>query len=228
MDFVFQKNSPDEYNGQGGMMMGLLSYEDTSMEAELRCIPYSVSQIEAFDVYFHAARGCAVVANIVIGITALFLICMSFVTVPVQAIKFFSMALLAGGMAEAFTLLVFRSDFSCKHCQFSFGAGLALLCSVVSVINGIILFYISKRSGSKDVNARNQSKKKKNVKRPGTPRIFRSKSSASSEEIITPERLKAYDKEVVLVLPDGSKQIIDTHLSAPCCGAGFNLFPCHT
>ena len=207
--------------------MGLLSYEDTTSNSGLRCISYSVKQTEAFDEYFRAARTCALGGIVLIGISAMLLCIISCVVVKPLVITCISAALILGGILEGCTFLIFLSEFSCKDCQFYFGAALSLLCTAVTIINGILVWHMQEDAENNfDENAENtESSDKKKRKRPSTPRIVSSSNTSSSDDIIIPERLTAYDKEVVLVLPDGRKQIIEPTISNACCGTGFNIFP---
>ena len=228
VDFVFLNNEPDVIYNQGGMTMGLLSYEDITSPDSLRCTSYSVEQSETFDKFFLAAQGCALLANILLGSSVLLLICMSCVAVRSRVITLLSGIVLLAGLAQGLTLFVFFSSFSCRDCDFGVGAGLCLLGAITTFVNGGVICHIPKASlVDDDFDVR--GKRKRNRNRPPTPRGTGDSSSTSSseDEDSIPHRISAYDAEVVLVLPDGSKQVIDPMVggnSKEMC-SGCSLFP---
>ena len=233
VDFVFLNNRPEEIYDLGGMTMGLLSYEDISSPNNLRCTSYSVEQMEEFDDFFRAARGCALLANILLGISVLLLICMSCLAVRSSVITLLSGVVLLGGFLQALTLLVFFSS-SCKDCQFSIGAGLGLLGTIATLTNGAVICHIPEASllDSENYDDDYDDDIKRISHRPPTPRRTGLSASTSSsedeDELYIPDRLTVYDTEVVLVLPDGSKQVIEPMMDGshkPLCSTGCSLFP---
>lgn len=227
VDFVFLNNSPDEFDDRGGMTMGLLSYEDTTMNDDLRCVSYSTTQMEAFDGSFRAARACAIGANILLGLSALVLSFMSCVVVRSSIMTLLSVALVIGGVLEGFTFLIFLSDFTCKDCHFFFGSALALLCAIVAVFNGVIVWHMRQglETDQGDTNTDDNSFDQKRKASLSTPRFLGSKTS-TSDDIDVPGKFRACNQDVVLVLPDGRKQVIEPTLgSSAWCGADFSVFP---
>jgi hypothetical protein len=228
VDFVFLNNSPDEIDGLGGMAMGLLSYEDkTAGAGELKCVSYSITQMEEFDVFFKAARSCAITANVLFGISTVLLMFISCIAVRSSIITLLSAIVLAAGVFEALTFLMFFSSFSCSDCQFYFGSGLALLSTIIAMVNGAVVCHISEASASDDDFYDDDSdiSDAQVFGKPGTPHaqvVIKSTSSESSDSFVVPNRLSVYDTEVVIVLPDGRKQVIVPRMSRPpkiCCDA---------
>lgn len=220
VDFTFLNNSPEELIDMGGMAMGLLSYEDKS-EGGKYCLSYSVNQISEFDGFFRAARAFSLIANALLGISVLLLLCISCAAVRSSVITILSAMLIVGGVAEMLTFLMFFSSFSCDGaCQLFFGAGLSLLCCIVTLINAAAVCHIPEAKNLEcDDDGCDGDNKDGQIKRhgmaPGTPRNFTTSTgisastSDSSDEWTVPKRISAFNQEVVLVLPDGSKQIIE-------------------
>ena len=228
VDFVFLNNDPEAIYNQGGMTMGLLSYEDITSPDSLRCRSYSVEQTETFDKFFLAAQGCALLANILLGSSVLLLICISCVAVRSRVITLLSGLVLLAGLAQGLTLFVFFSSFSCRDCDFGVGAGLCLLGAITTFANGAVICHIPEASlVNEDFNDRG----KRIRNRPPTPRGTGNSSSTSNsedeDEDSNPHRISDFDAEVVLMLPDGSKQVIDPMVGSnlkPMC-SGCTIFP---
>jgi hypothetical protein len=238
VDFVFQYNTPDEIDDLGGMTMGRLQYQDLSPGSSGQCTSYSVEQMEQFDGYFRAARAFALLANIVLGVSALMLMIMSCTAMRSSVVTCISALLLIGSVFQGLTMLVYFSSFACESCQFYIGSALALLGTVVSFVAGALVCHIPNAVFLDDdeqdsLEGKFQSQR---IARPPTPRnntflrhisnlsINSTHSSIDEEEFYIPQTLAVYDTEVVLVLPDGSKQVITPH-ALPACNIGCSLFP---
>jgi len=238
VDFVFLNNEPEQIIHTGGMTMGLLSYEDITSSNNLRCVSYSDQQTKEFDGYFQAARGCALLATILLGISVLFLICLSCLSVKPSTITILSGIVLLGAFLQTMTFLIFLSSFSCEDCQFSIGAFLSILAVVVSFVNGAVICHIPEAFSQSEFDDWNKdeylytSRSRINDQPPNLQRTNRQLASTSSteddNELYIPERLTVYDKEVVLVLPDGSKQVIEPvakQQQNSFCTTGCSIFP---
>lgn len=238
VDFVFHYNTPEEINDLGGMTMGLLQYQDLSPGSSGQCTSYSAEQMGQFDGYFRAARAFALLANIILGVSALMLMITSCTAIRPSVVTFMSAVLLLGSVFQGFTMLVYLSSFACDSCQFYFGSALALLGTVVSFVAAVLVCHIP-NAVILDENEHDSTEGKfqsQRIARPPTPRnnIFlrhlsnlsmnSTHSSVDEEEFYIPETLTVYDTEVVLVLPDGSKQVITPH-AIPACNLGCSLFP---
>lgn len=211
VEYVFLDNEAEAVYDLGGMTMGILSYEDVTSQGSLRCTSYSVEQSETFDKFFLAAQGCALLANILLGSSLLLLICMSCVAVRSRVITLLSVTVLLAGLAQGLTLFVFFSSFSCRDCDFGVGAGLCLLATITTFANGAVICHIPEATPIDNDFDDVYDKAKRIRKRPPTPRGRGNSSSTSESEsdFDIPHRVSAHDAEVVLVLPDGSKQVID-------------------
>lgn len=223
------------------MTLGLLSYQDTNPNSNLQCISYSEDQIEEFDSMFRAARSCSLIANILLGASALLLMCMSCIAVRYCVVTILGGVVLIGGVLQGMTLLVYFSSFSCEECQFHFGSGLALLATAVALTCGAVVCHIpeARYMGYDDEDDVSDVK---HIGRPPTPRYIThgrhglsASTSASEEEeeeeereeIVIPRTWRVQDAEVVLVLPDGSKQVIEPIASTKqsACGAMCSFLP---
>ena len=213
VDFVFLNNEAEAIYELGGMTMGILSYEDITSPDSLRCTTYSVEQSKTFDNFFLAAQGCALLANILLGSSLLILICMSCVAVRSRVITLLSVNVLLAGFAQGLTLFVFFSSFSCHDCDFGVGAGLCLLGAITTFVNGAVICHIPEATPVGDDFSDFIDKGRSIRNRPPTPHGVENSSSTSEAEdeddCGIPHGISAYDAEVVLVLPDGSKQVID-------------------
>ncbi|CAB9504979.1 expressed unknown protein [Seminavis robusta] len=239
VDFVLKHNSSRKMDGLGGMTMGLLYYEDNGT-----CTSYSAEQIEDFDGFFRAARGFALMANIVLGVCALILMMMSCTAMQSSVVTWLSGFILVGGVFLGLTMLAYFSSFMCSECQFFFGSGLAVLGTFAALVAGTVVCHIPNVELSDDeewddIEDISQSKQ---LGRPPTPRHItrglatvvpatRTTSSDEEDEYDIPDRLTVYDTEVVLVLPDGSKQVIEPlelpscRVPRPSCDVGCSIFP---
>ena len=239
VDFVFHYNTPEQINDFGGMSMGLLQYQDYSPGSSGHCTSYSVAQMEQFDGFFRAARAFAIIANIFLGVSALVLMIMSCKAVQPSVVTCLSAAILLGGVFQGLTLLVYFSSFACDSCQFYIGSGLALLGAFISCVAGALVCHIPNAEILHDEQHSTGRKfQSRRVVRPPTPsnNIFlrhisnlslnSTHSSVDDEEICIPESLTVYDTEIVLVLPDGSKQVITPRaIPQPSCNVGCGFFP---
>lgn len=233
VDFIFQNNRADEIEDQGSMTLGLLSYENTSGDRNPQCISYSEKQIEEFDPVFRAARACGLLANIILGPSTLFLACMSCLSVRYSAVTFLGGTVLLGGFLQGLTFLVYLSAFSCEDCRPHFGSSLALLGTAAAITCGAVICHIP--AARQDEYADKDTDDFSDIERfdrPPTPRFLPtgktglSSSTGASEEdegefeeIVIPKTWRVKDSEVVLVLPDGSKQVIEPVISQSNCGA---------
>jgi hypothetical protein len=95
--------------------------------------------MDSFGTIFNIARGCAILANIVIGSCMIFLICLNCAMVRKTALRVVGMMLVLGGILEGLTFLIFLSATLCESCEIFFGSGLAILCSFVTILNGIVV-----------------------------------------------------------------------------------------
>ena len=138
VDFILIDDSPAQMQNFGGMGMGLFSYEDKTAPADLTCKAYSNEQIDSFDVPFRAARTSGIIANILIGTGMICLMSLSCIVVRKSVLKAIGYILVLGGVMQAFTLLFFKSNAICYDCEFYFGAGLSLLCMVVTIVNSVV------------------------------------------------------------------------------------------
>jgi hypothetical protein len=228
--------------------MGLLSYQDTDPDGAQICTSYSEEHIEEFDDVFRAARACSLIANILLGTSALFLICMSCIVVRYSVVTILGAVVLMGGVFQGMTLLIFFSSFGCDECRFHFGSGMALLGFAVTMTAGAVICHIPEapHEDDDDDDEDDDISDRKQFGRPPTPRHIshpRTKLSASTsssdddddeetdEEIIIPKKWTVEDAQMVIVLPDGSKQIIEA-ISGPkqstTCGAACSFLPdCH-
>jgi hypothetical protein len=241
VDFAFHYNTPEEMHDLGGMTMGLLQYQDHSPGSSGQCTSYSVEQMGQFDGYFRAARAFALLANILLGVSSLMLMIISCTAIPSSVVTLMSAFLILGSVFQGFTMVVYLSSFACDSCHFYFGSGLALLGAVVGLVAGVLVCNIP-GAGVLDDDDQDSSEGKfqsQRIARPPTPRnnIFlrhlsnlsmnSTHSSVDEDEFYIPETLTVYDTEVVLVLPDGSKQVITPH-AIPACNLGCSLFPTET
>lgn len=101
---------------------------------------YSKDQLDSFDAGFKAARICGILANILIGSSMIFLICLSCAVVRKTTLRVVGVMLVLGGILEGLTFLLYISETLCESCEIFFGSGLALMCSIVTVVNGILTY----------------------------------------------------------------------------------------
>lgn len=216
--------------------MGLLSYQNTIPDSNHLCISYSEQQVEEFDSFFRAARACSLLANMFLGVSVLFLMCMSCIAVRYSVVTILSGAVLLGGLLQGMTLLVYFSSFSCDACRVHFGSGLALLGAIASMACGGVVCHIPEAPYDYyDEDGDDDLSDEKHIDRPSTPRFATHRSgrsgSTSSEGdedggIVIPRTWTVEDAEVVIVLPDGSKQTIEPISTVrPTCGAMCSFLP---
>lgn len=126
---------------------GLFSYEDGTEESdsnfEWMCYAYSEEQLANLDGNFIAARSFAVMANIFVGMAMLFLLCTCWVQYDLSMMRVLGVLMLIGSFCQVFTFLVFGSDLCDRFdCDFYLGAAMSLGSVLVSLVSGILAFYI--------------------------------------------------------------------------------------
>lgn len=138
--FIFVDDSPAQYQYPeiDKMGVGLFSYEDITAASDLTCKLYSKAQMNSFDTGFKVARTCGILANILIGLSMIFLVCLSCTVVRKSTLRVAGAMLILGGILEGLTFVLYASEVLCETCELFFGSGLALMCSLVTILNGII------------------------------------------------------------------------------------------
>lgn len=138
--FIFVDDSPAQYQYPeiDKMGVGLFSYEDITAASDLTCKLYSKAQMNSFDTGFKVARTCGILANILIGLSMIFLVCLSCTVVRKSTLRIAGAMLILGGILEGLTFVLYASEVLCETCELFFGSGLALMCSLVTILNGII------------------------------------------------------------------------------------------
>mmetsp|Transcript_4437 Transcript_4437/g.5812 ORF Transcript_4437/g.5812 Transcript_4437/m.5812 type:complete len:273 (-) Transcript_4437:422-1240(-) len=124
---------------------GLFSYEDgfksDGEKFNWICYAYNQEQLDSLDSTFQTARAIAVVANVMIGVSMLFLILTCCVQYSPVFLKLIGALMISGGIAQGATFIIFQSDlcsgdpFSCK---FYLGAGICIAAVITCWVTGII------------------------------------------------------------------------------------------
>lgn len=214
MDYVLIDKSPTRFEDVGRMGLGLFSFEDKAAVSDLTCRFYSDAQLNSMDGWFQAARIIAILANIFIGLGMISLVCLSCIVVRKTTLTAISALLLIGGLLEGFTLILFASDATCRgrDCEFFFGAGLAILCTTVTLFNAMMTYNIPEAEDDDDYQPREWNQKGgEEVNKELQPSTSSSKDDGADEEsssdwTVLPESPHILTKK----LPDGRRHIIKT------------------
>jgi len=139
-DFVFVGNSQKQYQNAGGMGIGFFSFEDKAASSDLPCKLYSTEQVETFDTIFQIARYLSIASNILIGAGMIILVCLACIAVRRRVIKLISAILILGALCHGSTFIIYASDEVCESCEFMFGSGLSIICTMTTIINAIVTY----------------------------------------------------------------------------------------
>jgi len=122
---------------------GLFSYEDgfeSDGDFNWICYAYSDEQLDQLDSTFKTARGIAVVANAMIGLSMIFIAFQCCIQYSPVALKLMGALMVAGGICQAATFTIFQSDLCSDpyECKFYLGAGICIAAVITALITGIL------------------------------------------------------------------------------------------
>jgi hypothetical protein len=142
--FVLMDGSPRQYvdTDVSRTAVGLFSFEDKINASELSCKMYSSAQLASFDAAVTMAQAFGILANVLIGTCLIILLFLSCCSLRKPFLKFVCVLLWVGATFQALTLLIFASDALCQSCELFLGSGVAILCTVVTFINAIVIYRI--------------------------------------------------------------------------------------
>lgn len=161
--------------------------------------------MDSFDIGFKVARTCGILANILIGSSMIFLICLSCTVVRKFSLRVVGVMLVLGGILEGLTFLLYIDSVLCETCEMFFGSGLALLCSVVTVINGIVTCRIPELEDD-NVDYEYDDETMKHNENPSTG----SSSSDDAAEEPSDEYTNSYSSKIAIREYNGQRQLVKT------------------
>ena len=161
--------------------------------------------MDSFDAGFKVARTCGILANILIGLGMIFLVSLSCTVVRKTTLRVGGSMLILGGVLEGLTFIIFTSDELCDTCEVFFGSGLALMCSLVTILNGIITFRIEEvvMFEESDEEGFGQQYDEEDMMKPGA-------STSSSDGDDNSDDSANYNHRIQIQEYNGRRQIVKT------------------
>jgi hypothetical protein len=173
-----------------GSNIGILAYQDSLRnDSTFTCYPYTKAMRDTFDGPFQAARVFAYMANLCLLVCMIAIVASACLSLSLNALRVLAALYFQAALYEGLTLVFFASNM-CDDggCDFYIGAGVALISSLLAIINGILVL---KFPGNVMLDGKDPFDK-------GSPTPFAPGTQTVTETI----------------LPNGKKKIIKTTVNA--------------